>query len=85
MGMCILKSDIKGIPTVKLGSSVSPIKKALTKLWEQELDPEFAEDYDKRYLRNIKAFLKKEHKNIEEIKKDFEKKFYGDIYYIEEI
>jgi hypothetical protein len=83
--MFILKSDIKGIPTIKLGSSVKTIKKALTKVWEEELDPNFEECYDKSEIRKVKSFLKKEHKNIEEIKKDFDKKFYGYIYYIEEI
>lgn len=67
--------------TVVLGSSVSAIKKAFRKHWQDEL--EMPEEYNKNHIKKINEFLAKDHKSVEEIDKDYTKNFDED-YFFEE-
>lgn len=73
MGKCVLKPCYGDMSTVVLGSSVSAIKKAFKKHWEDEL--ETPERYNKSHTDKINTFLAKDHKNIEEIEKDYTENF----------
>lgn len=79
MGKAVLKPRYGDMSTVVLGSSVSAIKKAFKKHWDDELNIE-GECSDEK-LKKINTFLEKNHKTIDEIDEDYSNNFDEDYYF----